>query len=64
MWVGELGQTAIAFDIKIETLENVDNIADTIAAAKDGFNLGIQAFDQTAVQASHKVIGQMVEPVG
>ena len=42
----------------------MDNIADTIAAAKDGFNLGIQAFDQTAVQASHKVIGQMVEPVG
>jgi len=58
-----LGEFAIAFNIKVETLKQRGVSENAITASLSRFDLIVQALHETATKAASKVVEDFVEPV-
>ena len=63
MVVIRLSKPAIAFDIKVEPLEQSCIAKNTTTAAFGCFDLIVRAFDKAAAKTTSKVIDNFIEPI-
>jgi len=63
MVVLRLSKPAIAFDIKVEPLEQSCVAKNAVTASLGCFDLIVQAFDKTATKTTSKVVDDFIEPI-
>ena len=59
----QLGESAIAFQVKVETLEQSCDPKDTITAPLDCFDLVVQTFHESTTEPVRKVVDYFIQPV-
>ena len=57
------GEEAIALKVKIKTLEKSCDLENAITTPFDRFDLIVQAFHETTVEAMHKIVDDFIQPV-